>query len=426
MSRGRCTGGLIILLVGALFTTTGAAADSVDLSEGPGKKLVQNVCQKCHELDIVVATRRSPKEWAAVVAQMITRGAILDDSEVTTIVTYLSENYGSDDVSEAKPAPRSEGSTDGPAALLLATVRGPSYELALLNPATAMVLDRIPLENAPRSVAVSGDGRIAFVTNGGGGAFRNGLAIVDLPSRRVLRQLDLGAESQPRDVTFAAGHAYFVEQGTMLVGRYDPNTDAIDLILGTGQPGMTDLAVSHDGNRIYATCPNSNAVTLLRPRLNHTGWEATTIAVGSMPRGIDLSPDGREVWVANSLSHSISIIDTARNLVTSKVDVKVPLDKLKFSSDGKVVVATTLSGYTVIVDVSRRSVVTQIALGRAIRGLALSRDGHYAYVAVEETTAPLQEPSGGLIVIDVLRRTQLKTMSAAVGMESLAMVEISK
>ena len=47
-------------------------------------------------------------------------------------------------------------------------------------------------------------------------------------------------------------------------------------------------------------------------------WNETVVAVGRGAEGFDVSPDGKEVWVANAQDGTISIIDPNAKTVTQQ------------------------------------------------------------------------------------------------------------
>lgn len=80
-----------------LLTTVlllGASAKPATLPPGKGKAIVQRTCISCHALKVVTAKRASKEQWSALVDQMISRGADLNDDEVEIIVDYLARNFG--------------------------------------------------------------------------------------------------------------------------------------------------------------------------------------------------------------------------------------------------------------------------------------------------------------------------------------------
>ena len=65
------------------------------LPAGPGKALLQRTCgSSCHTLDSVAVVRRNRAAWAAMVDNMVSRGAKAKDSELKAIVDYLAMHAG--------------------------------------------------------------------------------------------------------------------------------------------------------------------------------------------------------------------------------------------------------------------------------------------------------------------------------------------
>src|SRR5580765_375900 len=65
------------------------------------------------------------------------------------------------------------------------------HTVAIVDPATLKVIAKAPVGNDPHEVIASTDGKTAYVSNYGGGAF-NTLAVIDLVAQKPLSQIDLG------------------------------------------------------------------------------------------------------------------------------------------------------------------------------------------------------------------------------------------
>src|SRR5215831_13001102 len=88
------------------FTLTCAAQD---LPDGKGKETVERVCSLCHEsANIIYHGPAKKADWAALVDDMISRGAHAEDKEVQTIKDYLTKNFGLVNVNTAPAAEISE------------------------------------------------------------------------------------------------------------------------------------------------------------------------------------------------------------------------------------------------------------------------------------------------------------------------------
>jgi hypothetical protein len=71
-----------------------AAGDNGVLPNRTGKKLVVQVCTKCHPAETFAGLRMSRKEWKHEVAGMIARGAKANKVQARRIVDYLAVNLG--------------------------------------------------------------------------------------------------------------------------------------------------------------------------------------------------------------------------------------------------------------------------------------------------------------------------------------------
>lgn len=112
-------------------------------------------------------------------------------------------------------------------------------------------------------------------------------------------------------------------------------------------------------------------------------WEETVIPVGRGSEGFDVSPDGREIWVANAQDGTVTIIDRVAKKVTATLDANVKgANRLKFTLDGKTVLISLLSGPDLMVlDAGSRREIKRVRIGRGAAGIQMNPDGSRAYVA---------------------------------------------
>jgi YVTN family beta-propeller protein len=107
------------------------------------------------------------------------------------------------------------------------------------------------------------------------------------------------------------------------------------------------------------------------------------IRVGNGSEGFDVSPDHKEVWVANAQDGTISVIDLAGEKVIETLAVNVHgANRLKFTPDGKRVLVSTLGGPDLVVlDAATRKEITRIPIGHGAAGIVMQPDGLRAFVA---------------------------------------------
>jgi competence protein ComEA len=73
------------------FFAMGACAQA--LPDGPGKETFQMVCSMCHSPTAVIGQQGTRQWWQAKVTEMLQEVTDVPDSDVDTIVNYLSKNF---------------------------------------------------------------------------------------------------------------------------------------------------------------------------------------------------------------------------------------------------------------------------------------------------------------------------------------------
>jgi cytochrome c5 len=62
-------------------------------TDAAAKKLLEDVCTTCHDLDLVSGQKLTKDEWAAVVGSMVAKGAALEQKDTPVLVEYLAKTY---------------------------------------------------------------------------------------------------------------------------------------------------------------------------------------------------------------------------------------------------------------------------------------------------------------------------------------------
>lgn len=276
--------------------------------------------------------------------------------------------------------------------------------LAIVDPASLRVVAKVPVGDDPHEVVASADGHTAYVSNYGFGAFHT-LAVVDLIGQHEEPQINLGALRGPHGLAFAEGKVWFTAEAAKAIGSYDPGTSTINWIMGTGQNRTHMIYVFPGARKIITTNVNSATVTILEHTDRPAGvppgpppgapgrmgtlpgppggdWNETVIPVGRGSEGFDVSPDGKQAWVANAQDGTISVIDLAQKKVSSTIQANARgANRLKFTPDGSRALVSA-GGELVVFDVASQKEVKRLNIGQGGGGgILIQPDGKRAYVA---------------------------------------------
>jgi len=63
-------------------------------SDAAAKKILEDSCTACHDLDLVSGQHLSKDEWQMLVSSMVAKGASLSDKDIPVLVEYLAKTYG--------------------------------------------------------------------------------------------------------------------------------------------------------------------------------------------------------------------------------------------------------------------------------------------------------------------------------------------
>ena len=189
-------------------------------------------------------------------------------------------------------------------------------------------LVRQPFRSHPRSLALSPDGRKLYVTLPGREGYPDWrVAVVDTGSRTVMKWLDLRPTGvtrglRPIGVKAAPVNPNISPRPYLVVlnqyGNFASVIDAAsDTVVGEFETGFygEKLIFNRDGTRLYITDRYKDAVRAFRvdpgPRFTQIAVipTGTTPLERSNPRDLDLSADGRTLYVANTLGHTVAAIN---------------------------------------------------------------------------------------------------------------------
>jgi len=288
--------------------------------------------------------------------------------------------------------------------------------LAIVDPASGTVLGRVTVGQGPHELVTSTDGKIAFASNyGTGPAPGRTISMIDIAAQKELRRIDVSPLSRPHGLAFVGGKLYFSAEADKKIARYDPATDNIDWQFETGQATTHMVLPTRDAKTIFTSNIGGDSVSAIQQGPGGV-WAQTVIPVGKGPEGIDLAPNGREVWSAHSRDGGVSIIDVAGKKVVQTIDIGTKRsNRIKLTPDAKFALVSDIdTGEVVVLDATARKVIAHIPVGQSPEGILIPPAGGVAYVAVNGDNF--------IAVIDLKTWQVTKKISTGIGPDGMAWI----
>lgn len=252
--------------------------------------------------------------------------------------------------------------------LLLANRDGGS--ISLIDMPTRVEIARLPIGPIiPHEVDVSPDGKWAL-TSEYGTKKRHGqhLVLIDIANAKILSRIDIGPNSRPHT-------ALFLPDGKRAVATMEESDRLalVDLeqgkVLRTYPTGGREghmVRLSPDGSRAYVTSRKGEG-TLSVIFLDEVR-DPVVIQTGPGAEGLAVSPDGREIWVANRREETLSIVDAERLEIVATLPSRLYAGRVEMSEDGRYAVvpngstAGEVPNYLRLYDVKNRQLMVETPL----------------------------------------------------------------
>jgi YVTN family beta-propeller protein len=196
-------------------------------------------------------------------------------------------------------------------------------------------------------------------------------------ARRV-RQALIAAILFLTSPSFAAPFVYVTNFSSGDVSVIDIATNAVVATVAVG-PLPGGVAVTPNGSRVYVTHVSSNNVSVIDTATNTV---IATVAVGVQPKGVAVNPSGTRAYVTNQGSSSVSVIDTATSAVVATVAVGVSPSAVAVNPAGTRAYVTNAGSNTMsVIDTATNTVIATVPGFVIPRGVIVNPAGSRIYVA---------------------------------------------
>jgi len=297
------------------------------------------------------------------------------------------------------------------------------FQMVLVDPATQNVLAKLPTGRGPHEVAVSPDGRTAYVSNFGRYSVYpagdtehdkagNTITVVDLVDRKVKATFDLGTHTGPHGmiVSHDGKLVWATTETPQAVLELDSATGKILHVWNTNQVRSHMIVTTPNEMKFYVTNTVSGSVSVI----DKSTGEVKILPTGPGTEGIAISPDGKEVWAASRADAKISIISTATDAIVASFPSggKSP-KRMEFTPDGSQVwVTNSSSSQATVFDARARELIESVTTSKDPSGVSISPDGRRAYITNSNANV--------LTFVDVPSRKILSTLQVGTDPDGVA------
>ena len=303
---------------------------------------------------------------------------------------------------------RSSGGATTPAQLVVSDVNG--VAIALVDASAGTVGAPIPVAQFPTDVAVTADGRTAYVTGGYAGV----VVPVDLETSTAGTAIPLSCAS---NIALVPGRqkAYVTQGCDSTVTPIDLSTNSAGNPITVG-PSPWGVAVAPGGDTVYVTTGYGSTPDALVPIDVDSDLPGAPIPLGSDgdPADVAVTPDGATAFVAMERADTVVPVDLVTGTAGTPIAVSTNPAGLALTPDGTTLFVThsqlrapnglgdPIPHDVTPIDVATRTALPQIVVGSQTSGVVVTADGTTAYVSLVYDADPTE---GAIVPIDVATDT---------------------
>lgn len=143
-----------------------------------------------------------------------------------------------------------------------------------------------------------------------------------------------------------------------------------------GPTASSPIALSPDDRFVWVANPDNNSVSVVRVE-NDANQLVAEIPVGIEPQNVAITPNGATLYVTNTASGTISVIDTASRTVVNTILAGTEPYGIALTPNGrKLYVSNARSNDVTVIDASTNTPIGTIPnVGIEPRGIAITSDG---------------------------------------------------
>ena len=254
--------------------------------------------------------------------------------------------------------------------LVLISIEGgkKAGELVYLDPLTDKVMKRIPIGPAPNQLAVTPDGKFAYIPVNDGH-----YEVVDVPAAKIVERIFTGGRPHNTLCSADGRRMYLAPMGNpKKVSIADVSTHKVIAEVPFSNV-VRPVAVTKDEKRLFAEVDGLVGIEMADvPSRKMVSRVAADLAdehkkVGSRSHGLAIRPDEKEIWECDVEHMEVHVYDITGK--APKQTATIPMGGrvywLTFSPDGKMAYVSVRSrNETAVVNTQTKEIVARIPAGK--------------------------------------------------------------
>jgi YVTN family beta-propeller protein len=257
---------------------------------------------------------------------------------------------------------------------ILVTIEGAKPgELVWIDPLTDKVTKRMPIGPAPNQLAVTPDGKIAYVPVNDGN-----YEVIDLAKEKIIERITTGGRPHNTLCSVDGKHMYLAPMGTpkkVTVVEVAKHKVVGEIPFSSV---VRPIALSKDEKRLFAEVDGLVGIEVAdvaeRKMIHRIPAELTDEQkkAASRSHGLGIRPDQKEIWECDVEHHDVHVYDITGE--KPKQIATIPMGQsvywLTFSPDGKTCyVAVRGNDEVAVVDTETKKITARIPVGKAPKRL---------------------------------------------------------
>jgi len=201
--------------------------------------------------------------------------------------------------------------------------------VAVVDTATKQVMKTIPIPTGPHGLVMTPDGKRVYASSDGDSS----VSVIDTRTDEVIACIDVGSMPHGLAITPDGRRVLVAGFGSNQVEAIDTRTNRIVWKTSVAQPH--NLGITPDGRTAYAASQQQGhqALAILDVA---SGVERGSVPLDHMPRALNVSPDGEEVFFTEAGVDAVLVLDRATNEIITRIPVGASPHHPLFTPDGKV------------------------------------------------------------------------------------------